>query len=272
MRILAIGDFHGKVPTILKRFVKINNIDLIVGTGDYTPFSLRKEFFKYGYSGDFELWRAIGKKKVKEGTLKDLKQEEAVIKKLNGLSVKTISITGNTDYTKWGDAYDSKKPEWRWPIQDFFSKFVKKYNNIKVIDYSFARFGDFVFIGIANSTFPGIVKSKNYRIYRKKLDKLFKRFEKEKVILVSHNMPYGKLDKIESVDFDKRLKREHYGSKLARRLIERYHPILFIGGHMHENQGKVKIGKTIVVNPGYGREGEAAVITMPEKRVKFVKI
>lgn len=280
MKILAIGDFHGKFPKKLKREAK--KVDLVVSVGDYNPFSLRKEFFKYVYKKeDKELWKFIGKKKVIAGILRDLKQGEEILKELNELGVYVITVTGNLDYAKWKDLYDMKeKIKWKWPNQDFFTKMVKKYNNIKVFDYSYLKFNNFVFIGMGRSTFPGKVKSKKYREYRKKLDILFNKFKKEnkdkKVIFVSHNVPYGELDGIKSNEIDKKLKREHYGSKLARRLIDKYQPILFIGGHMHENQGKAKIEKTIVINPGPAYEGKAAIIEIDDKKgkvksIKFLK-
>lgn len=46
---------------------------------------------------------------------------------------------------------------------------------------------------------------------------------------------------------------------------------------MHEHQGQTRIGKTVVVNPGYGRAGRAAVIELNDskpkiEKIKFVKI
>ncbi|TRZ55012.1 hypothetical protein D4Q76_01280, partial [archaeon] len=73
------------------------------------------------------------------------------------------------------------------------------------------------------------------------------------------------------------VKGKHIGDKVLREKIEQYQPLLFIGGHMHEHQGQTKIGKTIVVNPGYGREGKAAVIELSDgkpkiEKIKFVRI
>ena len=91
MKILLIGDFHGKFPEKLKREAK--KVDLVVSVGDYCPFSLRKEFFKYTYrKQDKEMWKFIGKKKVKEKTLKDLKQGEKILKELNKLEVPVFTI------------------------------------------------------------------------------------------------------------------------------------------------------------------------------------
>ena len=45
---------------------------------------------------------------------------------------------------------------------------------------------------------------------------------------------------------------------------------------MHENQGRCKIGKTLVINPGAAQNGKAAIIDFDEKkgevkRVRFIK-
>lgn len=270
MKILAIGDFHGKFPEKLQKLA--DKVDLVVSVGDFCPFSLRKEFFKYSYRKNIEVWEVIGKNKMKKETKKDLKAGEKILQQLNKLKTKVITVTGNLDYGKWPDAYDYK-PKWKWPKQDFFTPIVKKYKNIKCFDYSFVKFNNLIFIGMARSTFPGYVKSKNYKKQRKVLENLFKRFKKEKIIFVTHNVPYKtKLDKIKSKEISKKQKRKHYGSKLVKRIIEKYQPVLNICGHMHENQGKDKIKKTLIVNAGAAQDGKAAMIDIDKKiKVKFIK-
>ena len=64
-------------------------------------------------------------------------------------------------------------------------------------------------------------------------------------------MPFNtKLDKIT----DKKSLRYgyHYGSLVARKMIDKYRPLVCIGGHMHEHFGKDKVGKTICINAGFG--------------------
>ncbi len=56
------------------------------------------------------------------------------------------------------------------------------------------------------------------------------------------------------------------------RAIKKYKPALVVCGHMHENQGTCKIGKTIVINPGAALEGKAAMINFDEKKGKVEKI
>ena len=80
VKILAIGDFHGKFPVKLRKKIEKEKPDLIVSVGDYMPFSLRKEFFEYSYGKEKELWEVVGKKKYKEAILKDLKKGEEVLK------------------------------------------------------------------------------------------------------------------------------------------------------------------------------------------------
>jgi Icc-related predicted phosphoesterase len=64
---------------------------------------------------------------------------------------------------------------------------------------------------------------------------------------------------IKSRDADDRVIEEHYGSKLTRRIIERYQPRLCVHGHIEEGRGTDRIGKTAIVNVGEGRSGTYAV-------------
>lgn len=48
MRILAIGDLHGKFPSKLnKTFIKKNKIDVIISPGDFGADKTSKYVFKY---------------------------------------------------------------------------------------------------------------------------------------------------------------------------------------------------------------------------------
>jgi Icc-related predicted phosphoesterase len=286
VKILAIGDFHGKFPAKLKKIAKSREIGLILSTGDYFPFFYRELWFKHCYASSSELWEFIGKSKTKKLVTKDLKKGEAVLKELNKIGKPVLSVVGNVDYANLNDQYPKKgwtrKKGWWWYEQDFFSKIIKKYKKTKRIDYSFARVGGLIFIGGFGHTSPGFVKSTAYKKHRRKLDRLFKKFKRKnktgKVIFLFHNMPYkcGTIDKIRDKKADKRVLGKHYGSKLTKRIIQTYQPVLGIGGHLHENQGKSKIGETLVINTGAACEGRAAIIDFDEdrgkiKNVKFIK-
>ncbi len=181
MRILAIGDFHGKFPVKLRKLAK--GVDLVVSDGDYCPFSYRKLWFEHCYGKDVELWEVIGKKRMKDLVVEDLAAGEKVLKVLDKLGVPVISVVGNLDNANLNDQYFpekwNKSGKWSWYEQDFFSRIIKKYENILRFDYSYALVDNLVFIGGFGHSSPGQTKSLAYKKYKGKLDNLFKRFRKE---------------------------------------------------------------------------------------------
>jgi len=279
MKILAIGDFHGKFPVKLKKLAK--DVDLIISVGDYFPWRLKEEFFKHCYKTNKELWEIVGKKRFKEAKLKDLEiGGKRVISFLDKFKVPVVTVPGNYDTPEFNDHYSEKNfssSSWKWVNHDFFSPIIKRYKNIRRIDYSYFKIGDLVLIGGFGHSSPGNVKSFAYKKHRKILDRLFEKNKKSTIIFIGHNMPYDtKLDLIRDKRANKKARGRHFGSKLIQRIIKSYQPALFIGGHFHENQGKCKIGKTLVVNTGAAMDGKAALIYFDEKKakvksIKFVK-
>tara|TARA_Y100000310_G_scaffold340502_1_gene436481 strand:+ start:1218 stop:2075 length:858 start_codon:yes stop_codon:yes gene_type:complete len=284
MKLLVVGDFHGSFPKKFETIIKKEKIDLVVSNGDYPPFHYRKLWFKHCYGKDVELWEVIGKKKYKEIILKDMRMAERALKKLDKLPVPVFTVLGNIDYPLFDDGYDLEKigggkgQNWSWDRKNRFLEVLKKYKNIKRFDYKSIKYKGFVFIGGRGHSNPGLVKSKGYKKYRAKLDKLFGKFRKEnkegKVIFVTHNVPYNtKLDKI-GKGAHELVRGKHYGSKMFRRLINKYQPVLHVGGHIHESRGKQMLGKTLAINPGAAHEGNGAIVELPEGKgrvkVRFI--
>jgi len=280
MKLLCMGDFEGKLPKKYIDLIKKENIDAVVSTGDYPPFSLKKIFFEHIYASifDIELWEVVGKKTYKEKTRGDNLKGEEVMKKLNKLPVPVFSVLGNHDYSIPDDVADVDEDRygWDWDLKErtFLVRAIKKYKNIKRIDYRYAIFGDYVFIGARGHSFPGKVNSKAFRKHKKILDSLFKKFKGKKIIFVSHNVPYNtKLDKVTSEDAHELAQGGHYGSKLVRRVIDQHKPMLYVGGHVDEGRGKQQMGKTLVVNCGAIHDGKCAIIEINNKNkinVKFI--
>jgi len=286
MKILVIGDFHGKFPKKFKDIIKKNKIDLILSNGDYLPFHYRKLWFKHCYGTDVFLWEVIGKKKYLELVKKDLKMGEGAIKSLNNCGVPVITVLGNIDYPNHDDLSDrktsrksSKKISWNYAKKEYLkvANLLKKYKNIQRVDYNSTRFGDFVFIGGRGHSAPGDVKSKGYKKHRDILEELFKKFRKEnkqrRVIFLTHNVPYNtKLDLIKHGI----QKGKHFGNKMFRRIIDKHQPILHVGGHIHESCGTQKLGKTLCINSGAVHEGKGAIVELEivegKGRIKNVKM
>ncbi len=69
-------------------------------------------------------------------------------------------------------------------------------------------------------------------------------------ILVCHQPPYGFLDKSNFSGAPKEWKGKHAGSKVILDYIKKFQPKYVFCGHIHEGEGKKKIGKTRVYNLG----------------------
>ena len=81
VKILAIGDFHGKLPTKLKKEAK--KADLILSTGDFGGSDkLLNVVFKYFYSN---WWKEVGKKKTRQYIMEDYNSGKKMIQELNNL-------------------------------------------------------------------------------------------------------------------------------------------------------------------------------------------
>ncbi len=86
-------------------------------------------------------------------------------------------------------------------------------------------------------------------------------------IFLSHSPPYGILDKT--------FNNSHIGSKSIKEMIEKKQPLLFICGHVHEECGIKKIGKTNVINLPPANELKGGVITIDSQNkldVKFINL
>lgn len=281
MKILVVGDFHGKFPNEILREIKKEKIDLVISVGDYPTFSLGKLFFKHVYGKkDIDLWDIIGKKKYKEMVLKDLKSGERVLEKLDKLPIQVITTLGNHDYPFADDCSNVKlsKVKWSWDKEKIwhFSKYIEKLKNVKKIDYSYFKFQNYVFIGARGHSFPGHVKSKAYKKHRMILEKLFKKFSKEnqegKLIFVTHVPLYEtKLDLVHGIGVHEKAQGKHFGSKMFRRLVDKYKPVLHLCGHVEESRGKQKIGRTISVNCGSVHHGAYSIIDIQKGKVKNIK-
>ncbi len=277
MKLLVVGDFHGEFPQKISTIVRKEKIDVVVSNGDYFPFAFRKLWFKHCYGTEQELWEFIGKKKYRKLIEKEVRAGERVLKALNALPVPVVTVYGNVDRSGNEDTTDFPQAKgikhWEFEEMDFFRPLVRRYSNVHHITYGLCKIGKYVFIGAYGSSFPGRVKSKAYRRSKKKLDALFESCKHENVIFVSHNVPYEtRLDKIGNKAHPW-AKGRHYGSKIVRRAVDRWQPLLHVGGHIHEGRGMQRLGKTLCVNPGSVHEGKYAIVEVSEKgnvKVKFV--
>ncbi len=76
----------------------------------------------------------------------------------------------------------------------------------------------------------------------------------EGMILMTHAPSYGMLDEIPTG--------AHVGCPAIRKIVDEYHPILAMSGHIHEAIGCKTENGTTFVNPGPAKDGYSAVITI----------
>ena len=81
----------------------------------------------------------------------------------------------------------------------------------------------------------------------------------EGMILMTHAPSIGILDEIPSG--------ANVGSPAIKRIVDEYHPILALSGHIHEAIGCKIVDGTTFVNPGPAREGYCAVVDIIDGKV-----
>ena len=286
MKILVIGDFQGVFPESLKRKIRKEKFDLVVGTGDYTgikewrPYVMKQlTLAKEGVHLTGEEY--FGKKKHKKLLKKDFDAGKKVLIELNKIGKKGFIIFGNGDWYRY--------PFEKWKRQKGYDKFINKLKNLKNINYSIGKHNRINFIG-----FGGYMDIDSYfnkkewkeddnemyiaRVFRraKSKRKLFKNLKKTKGerIFILHYPPKGVFDIIRDRK-DNPMNGKSAGIGFFAEAIKKYKPKLVICGHMHEYQGMKILHGAPIINPGDAEKGKAAIIEVDDKgkfrRVRFIK-
>lgn len=275
VKILAIGDFHGKFPAKLKKEVK--KADLVLCTGDLGGSDkLLKIIFKYFKQG---WWKIVGKKKAKKYVLEDYNTGKRIINELEGLNKKIYIIPGNWDFRSGA----TRERNTGLKIKSY-SKIMRKKKNLVPVNRVFKKikglnilfFGGLVTAGVY---LGGVFNRKETARYRKKNKKetrhLMKYLNKDIDILFVHYPSFGYFDVVKFKGQNP-MNGKHIGFKGYAEFIKKNKPTLFICGHMHEYQGKKMIGKTMVVATGSAKDGKAVIVDFDEKKkkvknVRFIK-
>lgn len=235
MKILALGDPHGKLPRNLDSIIKKNKIDIIICVGDIPPFP--KELNKLRKGG-----KAItfppSFVKISDKSYKE------IIKKICSYDLPVLVLRGNMYLSGRGSKI----------TKSIFSKYknlyYKKTGKIKIMDKNFIFFD---MIWEKHMYDEMNKKSKKFASGEKRGKKLNNLLKKIKdPLLISHSPPYGCLDVVPGG--------KHVGSKIILKLIRKYKPKIVLCGHIHESKGKKNMGRTKVYN--LGSEGSYEIINI----------
>ncbi len=260
MKFLIIGDLHGQKPKI-----HFKDFDAIIAPGDFCSDATKKYRFQVAEeklkNPNFKArWYDLaGKKEALRMIKRSLFDGRKILEYLNSFKVPVYVVPGNWDWTKNRHFYWNLK-------RDLYEDIIKNLPNIVNVHCRIANADGYQIIGYGTSFGPEYPQHKEdnkslsnkelkekrveYERILNKVSLLFERSAKPTIFL-SHNVPFNTpLDKIRN----KQSPRNgwHYGSLVARSIIEKYKPLVCIGGHMHEHFGKCKIGNTICINAGFG--------------------
>jgi Icc-related predicted phosphoesterase len=290
MKILAIGDFHGKFPKKFEKIIKKQKIDLVVSVGDHSgveewvPY-IREFFKKLKKSGErMTAEEYFGKKEFKNLLQKDFVAGKKVFGKLNkiGKKIPVTYIFGNGDDDWYRYPFDS-----HMNVDKKRLRFLKKQKNLIDINYKTKKIKGFRFLGfggymdtdtmLKKQPFDSVKSTLNRRKRRarskKKLFKMLKQIRKEdRVIFVFHYTPRGVFDVIK--DRKNPFHGENTGISIFTDAIKKKKPIFALCGHMHEYQGMKRLHGIPVINPGDAGHGKCAVIEIDDRKfvkVKFIK-
>ncbi|MEM5871421.1 MAG: metallophosphoesterase family protein [Candidatus Aenigmatarchaeota archaeon] len=122
---------------------------------------------------------------------------------------------------------------------------------VSILVNEVVKYKDFYFLGI------------NWGHYEE-IKKLAKGIDRKKLIVISHDPPFGILD----LTF--------YGSNAGmpelREIIEKIKPSLHVFGHIHESAGFLKHKGTLYVNAALPEFRKAILVKLPEHRVKIFDV
>ncbi len=181
-----------------------------------------------------------------------------------------------------GDITDFGPDEYAKKLLDMFKTLIMAIPGncdpktiLKVLDNSKAvnlhntseRIGNITFIGLGGSNptpFDTPFELQEDEI-ESNLEKMITETENDQdsntIVLLTHAPPYGTVDEIPI---------GHVGSTAIEKFVGRVN--LIVCGHIHEARGVMKVGKTVVVNPGMVSEGNGAVITITGENTDNMQI
>ncbi|MEX0932752.1 MAG: metallophosphoesterase [Candidatus Pacearchaeota archaeon] len=141
--------------------------------------------------------------------------------------------------------------------------------NVRIINNKFVKFKHLRIGGVkffTDSCWVREFKPKDYSDNLKKAKKASKKVEevlkkfKDLDIFISHQPPYGILDRVTAKFAPKHWKGKNAGSKVLLNYVEKKKPKFHLCAHIHEGKGRKKIGKTEIIN--IGSNGDYVVLNI----------
>lgn len=256
MKILAIGDPHGDVKKL--EGLPLNGLDLILLTGDLGSANLmRKQAFERVERQSKGLpEKEISPNDKKRAFMEAYRTSLQVVRFL-ARHAPVATIYGNVESTNPETHAYSREIGLPLPsLTDALCRIpgVRVINN-RLMNAQGVRIGGlqyFVDTNWVRDFKPSKYQKRLHdaKISTDKAKSVLSRF-KELDILVCHQPPYGHLDTVGN-KAPVAWRGKNAGSKTILNYINRHQPRYVFCGHIHEGEGKAKIGKTEIYNLGVG--------------------
>jgi len=257
MKILVVGDPHGSLEKIKK--IPKQNIDLILLTGDLGKADLVR---KMAFENIERKKRGLPEKEFspqqkKRGFMEAYSSSLKVVRYLSRYSP-VYTIFGNVESSNFETRKNSKEIGLPLP---FLTNSLNSIKGVKVINNRFVKVYNIKIGGLEYFIDTCWVREFKPSDYKKRLSNSKKDSKKAKSvlnsfrkldILVCHQPPYGYLDTVSNPNAPKHWKGKHAGSKVILDYIKKQKPKYVFCGHIHEGEGKTRIGNTLVYNLGVG--------------------
>ena len=255
VKICAIGDPHGNLKKVR---LAPRKVDAYLLTGDLGKADLaRKMFFK----------NIQRKRDGLPEIERTAEQSHAIHNEVYNSTIKVLKHLGKyaPTYTIQGNVGISSIPEARKKDKKYGGKHpatldsINKLNEVYLVKNRLRLIGG-LRVGFLeyfeDTCWVREFKPSDYRDRMKKAKietdkarRILKRFGILD-ILVCHQPPYGILDKVNFPGVPKGWKGKHAGSKVILDYVRKFQPRYVFCGHIHEGEGKKKIGKSQVYNLG----------------------
>ena len=255
MKILAIGDPHGDLKKVRK--IPLKGIDLILLTGDLGRADLMR---KMAFSNLERKKKGLEEieytpKQQKRAFMEAYDSSMKIVRYLSGFAP-VYTIYGNVESSNQETRRYSKEIGLKLP---FLTDNLNKIKNVRVINNRLSNFDGARIGGLEYFVDTNWVREFKPSNLKKSMRKAKKQTDKAKRvlrnfgdldILVCHQPPHGFLDKVTFKAAPKHWKGKHAGSNTILEYVKKQQPKYVFCGHIHEGEGKARIGKTEVYNLG----------------------
>ncbi len=243
VKFLVIGDPHGS-RKLLK--LDLRGYDAAIITGDMGRSDVMRKL-------------AWGRLKGTKGNVREMYSEYVgsalpVLRHLSGIPC--FCVKGNAEVQDSDIREANRKYGFKIPL---FEQEAAKMKNIVFLEHAVAKFKGVTIAGIGHfletkwveEFSDGTMEKMILAAIEEELARIFFSSIGRVDILVSHQPPYGILDRIGPAHAPpKGWKGKHAGSRQLLEYIEKSHPSYVVCGHIHEGKGIKKVGKTTVINAG----------------------